>query len=259
MSLNPPIRDWHQRKVWIIGASSGIGASLAHALDRRGATLALSARRADALQRVAAALSPTRTVLLPLDVTVPETLREAEQHLWTTWGGYDLVVIMAGDYVPMDAWRFDRAQAARLLAVNLHGPLNVLERVLPRLRLQSHGGIALVSSVAGYRGLPKSLVYGPSKAAIINLAESLYFDLHPVGLAVYLINPGFVRTPLTAQNDFRMPALITADEAAEEIIRGWSRGEFEIHFPRRFTRLLKLLQLLPYRWYFSLVTRKTKT
>ena len=258
MSLNAPILDWATQRVWIIGASSGIGASLAKLLSQRGAAVALSARRTDLLQSVASELVGERHLILPLDITIPATVRETEERLWNAWGGYDLVVIMAGDYVPMDAWNLDAIQANKLLAVNLHGPINVLEHILPRLRAQGRGGLALVSSVAGYRGLPRSLIYGPSKAALINLAESLYFDLHPLGLAVYLINPGFVRTPLTAQNEFKMPALISAKEAAEEIVRGFAHGAFEIHFPRRFTGLLKLLRLLPYRWYFSLVMRKTQ-
>ncbi|MBI2803037.1 MAG: SDR family NAD(P)-dependent oxidoreductase [Gammaproteobacteria bacterium] len=259
MSLNAPIRDWTTQRVWIIGASSGIGASLARALSQRGAAVALSARRADALQTVASDLPGERHLILPLDITAPATVSDAQDRLWAAWGGYDLVVVMAGNYVPMDAWNFQCVQANALLAVNLHGPLIVLEYVLPRLRRQGHGGLAFVSSAAGYRGLPKSLIYGPSKAAVINLAESLYFDLHPLGLAVYLVNPGFVRTPLTARNPFKMPALITAEEAAEEIVRGFSRGDFEIHFPRRFTGLLKLLRMLPYRWYFPLVKRITKS
>jgi NAD(P)-dependent dehydrogenase (short-subunit alcohol dehydrogenase family) len=114
-----------------------------------------------------------------------------------------------------------------------------------------------VSSVAGYGGLPTSLVYGATKAALINLTETLYLDLAPRGIGVYLINPGFVKTPLTDRNTFRMPALISADEAAAEILAGLARGCFEIHFPRRFTRWLKLLRVLPYRWYFALVHKGT--
>ena len=117
--------------------------------------------------------------------------------------------------------------------------------------------IALVSSVAGYRGLPKSLVYGPTKAAVINLAETLYLDLQPKGIGVCVINPGFVRTPMTDQNDFKMPALIEPGEAAEEIVKGLERGEFEIDFPKRFTRFLKFLRVLPYGQYFPAVRKAT--
>ncbi|MBI3716188.1 MAG: SDR family NAD(P)-dependent oxidoreductase, partial [Betaproteobacteria bacterium] len=148
--------------------------------------------------------------------------------------------------------------AKQMIAVNLGGFLNGLSVVIPRLMAARAGGIALVSSVAGYRGLPKSLVYGPTKAALINLAETLYLDLHGKGLDVYVINPGFVRTPLTAQNDFRMPALISPEEAAAEIIAGFERGDFEIHFPKRFTRTLKLLRHLPYSLYFRAIRKMTR-
>ncbi|MGD9600613.1 MAG: SDR family NAD(P)-dependent oxidoreductase [Gammaproteobacteria bacterium] len=256
-TLNPPIRDWRDQRVWIVGASTGIGASLAAALAARGAHVALSARREDLLQELRARLPAGEHVVLPVDVTDATAVARAESYLAARWPAYDRVIVMAGDYRPIDAWQFDLAAAKSLLDVNLVGPLHVLHAVLPRLRARGRGGVALVSSVAGYRGLPRSLAYGPGKAALINLAESLYFDLHPLGLAVHVVNPGFVRTPLTAQNDFEMPALMAAEEAAAEIVTGLARGDFEIHFPRRFTRLMKLLRWLPYRWYFPLVARRT--
>ena len=144
-----------------------------------------------------------------------------------------------------------------MVDVNLMGCLNGVAAVVPTLLAQGSGTIALVSSVAGYRGLPKSLVYGPTKAAAINLAEALYLDLSPKGIGVCVINPGFVRTPMTAQNDFKMPALIEPAEAADEIVKGLERGEFEIHFPKRFTRFLKMLRLLPYGRYFPAVRKAT--
>jgi short-subunit dehydrogenase len=119
------------------------------------------------------------------------------------------------------------------------------------------GGIGIVGSVAGYSGLPKALAYGPSKAAIINLCESLYVDLHPKNIGVYMINPGFVATPMTANNDFDMPALMTAPAAAQALVRGLEQGEFHIHFPKRFTNWLRLARLLPYRGYFYLVHKVT--
>ncbi|MEO8103717.1 MAG: SDR family NAD(P)-dependent oxidoreductase, partial [Betaproteobacteria bacterium] len=136
--------------------------------------------------------------------------------------------------------------------------LNGLSVVIPRMLKAKTGGIALVSSVAGYRGLPKSLVYGPTKAALINLAESLYLDLKDKGLDIYVICPGFVKTPMTDQNDFKMPYLITPEEAAGEIIKGFRDGEFEIHFPKAFTRTVKTLQHLPYSLYFAAIKRSTR-
>ena len=142
--------------------------------------------------------------------------------------------------------------------VNYTGALRLLDALLPRLLAQGHGHVSLVSSVAGYRGLPKSLAYGPTKAALTHLAEALYFDLHPAGLGVSVINPGFVQTPLTAQNDFHMPALMQPADAAQCMLQGWQSGDFEIHFPKRFTRWMKLMRILPYAWYFPLVARMTR-
>jgi short-subunit dehydrogenase len=138
------------------------------------------------------------------------------------------------------------------------GALRVLDAVLPALLHQGYGHISLLASVAGYRGLPQSLAYGPTKAALINLAETLYLDLSPKGIGVSLVNPGFVETPLTSQNNFHMPALMQPAQAAKAMLKGWAKGRFEIHYPKRFTLWLKLLRVLPYRWYFALVRRATK-
>jgi short-subunit dehydrogenase len=167
------------------------------------------------------------------------------------------VVYCAGHYQALraDAWSLD--EMLRHQQVNYVGALHVLDAVLPALLAQGAGHLSLLGSVAGYRGLPKGLAYGPTKAALINLAETLYLDLREHGIGVSLVNPGFVRTPLTAQNDFRMPALMTPEAAATEILRGWARGEFEIHFPRRFTLAMKLLRLLPFGIYQALVRRAT--
>ncbi|MGZ5101234.1 MAG: SDR family NAD(P)-dependent oxidoreductase [Usitatibacter sp.] len=181
----------------------------------------------------------------------------AARAIVSAWGGNDLVVLMAGEYKPMRAWKIDLDTARAMVETNLMGFFNVLGAAVPTLLKQGEGNIVLVSSVAGYRGLPKSLVYGPTKAAIINLGETLYLDLRPKGIGVCVVNPGFVKTPLTAQNDFKMPALISPEEAAAEILAGLERGEFEIHFPRRFTRVLRMLRLLPYSLYFPAIRRLT--
>lgn len=256
MSLNPPLRDWRGVRVWIIGASSGIGAAVGQSLLARGARVALSARSRPQLER-AAALHGDDALALPLDVTDAAAVGPALRRLVAAWGGIDFVLLCAGSHQPARAWEFDADAARRLVDVNLNGVLNCLPAVVQQLLRQQSGGIAIVSSVAGYGGLPTSLVYGATKAALINLTETLYLDLAPRGIGVYLINPGFVKTPLTDRNTFRMPALISADEAAAEILAGLARGRFEIHFPRRFTRWLKLLRLLPYRWYFALVHKAT--
>jgi NAD(P)-dependent dehydrogenase (short-subunit alcohol dehydrogenase family) len=258
MPLNPPISDWRDRRVWVIGASTGIGAELARQLLAREAKVAISARNATKLAAVAApAPNAAKALVAPADVTKVDTLESAYRAILAAWGGLDLVVFMAGNYFPMRAWELTADKARSLLDTNLMGVYNGLSVVLPDMVARGAGGVAIVSSVAGYRGLPKSLVYGPSKAALINLAETLYLDCAPRGLAVYVVNPGFVRTPLTAQNDFEMPHLIEVDEAAREVIAGFATGAFEIHFPKAFSRKLKLLRWLPDRWYFSLIRRST--
>ena len=155
----------------------------------------------------------------------------------------------------MRATAFDLARAEQVIDINFRGAMRLTNAILPDLK--SGGGIAFVASVAGYRGLPKALCYGPGKAALIHFAECLYLDLEAQGVGVWVINPGFVKTRLTAQNDFAMPALLTPQQAAEAIIDGFRTGDFDIHFPKRFTRVLKLLSLLPYRWYFPLIRRIT--
>jgi NAD(P)-dependent dehydrogenase (short-subunit alcohol dehydrogenase family) len=246
---------WRGRRVWVVGASTGIGAALAEALLARGARVALSARSADKLE--AMARGHEGAWALPLDATSAEGLSAAWESIVGRWGGADLVVCMAGTYTPLRAWELTPDRARATVEANLLSAMYVTAAVLPRLLEQRNGAIAFVASVAGYRGLPKALVYGPTKAALINFAETLYLDVEPKGVGVFLINPGFVETPLTAGNDFRMPALISAEKAASEILAGLDRGRFEIHFPRRFTLWLKLLRCLPYRAYFWLVARAT--
>ena len=167
------------------------------------------------------------------------------------------MLIVAATYNKMRADSFNLAIANQLVDTNLRGTLNCLDAVLPTLLAQNTGGIGIVASVAGLSGLPEALIYGPTKAALINLCESLYLDLRPRGINVYLINPGFVDTPLTASNEFPMPSLMSAEKAAEELISGIERGQFHIHFPKRFTNFLRLLRLLPYRWYFWLIHKVT--
>lgn len=254
--MNKPIRDWAGQRVWIIGASSGIGAALATTLLQRGAHVAVSARREEALQAVVAGQDEAR--VLAFDFTDAAAFARVAEALFREWGGIDLVLFCAGAYAPMRSWQLDPQEIDRLLAINLRAPMTAAAALIPRLLKQGNGALAFVSSVAGYRGLPKAAAYGPTKAALINFAETLYLDLAPRGLSVYLINPGFVATPMTAANDFRMPALISPQQAAEEIIAGFGRGAFEIHFPRRFTLWLKLLRLLPYGLYFALVRRFTR-
>lgn len=211
MSLNPKINDWSGRSVWLVGASSGIGRAAAELLHAKGARVCVSARSRAPLDAFAAAHRGSQ--VLPLDATDRAAMHAAAQQVVALQGGIDLVMYCAGTYEAMRADNFDLDVALRHVQVNYVGALYLLDAVLPILRAQAAAGrgghLSLVSSVAGYRGLPKSLAYGPTKAALTHLAEVLYLDLSPLKLGVSVINPGFVSTPLTAQNDFRMPALIT--------------------------------------------------
>lgn len=255
MSANPPIRDWQGRVVWLIGASSGIGQATAAALAARGARVAVSARQGEALARFVAA--HPGSLALPLDVGDAMALRDALLRVLAWQRRVDLVLYCAGHYRAMRAEHFSFAEVQRHMDVNFLGAARLLEPLLPVLLAQGHGHLSLVASVAGYRGLPQATAYGPSKAALQHLAETLYLDLRRAGIGVSVVNPGFVATPLTAGNDFAMPALLRPEQAAEAMLRGWAEGRFDIHFPRRFTLWLKLLRLLPHGLYVRAVQRAT--
>jgi NAD(P)-dependent dehydrogenase (short-subunit alcohol dehydrogenase family) len=255
MALNPRITQWRGRVVWLVGASTGIGRATAAALHARGAQVIVSARNAAALQAFAAS-HPGSTALV-VDATDREAMRQAVRQILASHGRIDLAFYCAGHYRAMRATQFDLADAMRHQQVNYVGALHLLDAVLPALLRQGHGHLSVVSSVAGYRGLPNSLAYGPTKAALINLAETLYLDLHPLGIGASVVNPGFVETPLTAQNEFAMPALLTPEQAAEEILKGWKQGRFEIHFPKRFTLCLKALALVSDALYFRAIRWST--
>lgn len=253
-SANVPLANWRGKRVWIVGASTGIGEATASALHAQGARVIVSARKLQVLESFAAKHAGAQA--LALDATDRHAMQSAARQVLEQ-GPLDCVVYCAGHYTAMRATALDVDEARRHLDVNYLGALYLLEAVLPAMLAQRAGHISLVGSVAGYSGLPNSLAYGPSKAALIHLAETLYLDLKDKGIGVSLINPGFVQTPLTANNTFKMPALITPQAAAAAILHGWAAGKFEIHFPRRFTLWLKLMRLLPYRIYFALVLRAT--
>lgn len=253
--FNPPVSDWRGKTVWLVGASSGIGEATAHALHAQGARVVVSARKAELLD--AFARKHPGSVAVTLDVTDAQAVKAAATTLLAQ-GPLDCVVYCAGHYQAMRATQLNLPDMLRHVDVNYTGALHVLDAVLPAMLARGAGHLSLIGSVAGFGGLPNSLAYGPTKAALINLAEVLYLDLRSRGLGVSLINPGFVQTPLTANNTFAMPALLTPEQAAQAILKGWVQGAFEIHFPKRFTLWLKALRLLPYRAYFYLVKRATQ-
>lgn len=231
------------QRVWITGASSGIGRELALQLARARSSVAASARSADKLAGLAV-LEP-RIKPYALDVTDRTAVRAVAARIEAEMGPIDLVILNAGVGSFSSASRFDAGIAAEIMAVNFQGIANVLEAVIPAMVARGCGHLALVASVAGYRGLPNAGAYGASKAAVNNLAESLAIDLARRGITVSVVNPGFVDTPMTEGNTFSMPFLLQADDAAMRIIRGLEKRKFEVAFPWQMVAMLKAARRLP--------------
>lgn len=245
--------DWSV--VWITGASTGIGAALALALARRGCTVAISARGVAALENLVHQAQGLAGELwpYPLDVTDTVACAATLAQIEAERGPVTLAVLNAGSHRALALDDFEVAAFESLMRLNYMGVVNIAVPLLERMRRRGAGQLAITASVAGYRGLPTASAYGASKAALINFAEALQLDLKGTGIALSLINPGFVRTPLTDQNSFPMPFLLEAEDAAGRIIQGLEKRHFEIAFPWRFVFGLKLLRLLPYSVYFPLV------
>lgn len=250
--------DYQQQIVWIIGASSGIGHALAHELSARGATLALSARRYDELEKLNNALGK-RHHIYAMDTTDAEITLRTANAIRAAFGNIDRIIFLAAAYTPMKMDALDIVASKAIVDINLTGAFNLVHAALPILKDQRvKGQLALCGSVAGYFGLPDGQPYSATKAAIINLAESLHAECKN-SVDIKLINPGFVRTPLTDKNRFTMPAIISPEQAAQQIADGLLTGRFEIHFPKKFTYLVKLLRLMPYRLSLYIAQKITST
>lgn len=242
-------------KVWITGASTGIGHELALRLAARGTRVAATARSADKLTALAAQQS--LITAHPADVTDPNALVRLVGEVESDLVSVDLVILNAGTYTPLHTVNgLDPEIFRKTVDVNYLGVVNAISAILPAMLERRRGHIAIVASVAGYRGLPQAAAYGPTKAALINLAECLRAELEGHGITVSVINPGFVKTPMTAQNDFPMPFIMEPGDAADRIIKGLEAGKYEIAFPRRFALILKTLRLLPNAVFFWII-RKT--
>ena len=240
-------------RVWIVGGSTGIGAALAKAYLEEGYQVLISARNEERLSKLAESIG---CQFMPLDVTDQNACISA----WTDicQGSIpDKVIISSGTHQEMPVTEFNAKNCESLMQVNYFGVVYLLEAILPTF-LKSGGQIGVISSLAGYRGLPYASSYGASKAALINLCESLRVELEDSNVDIRLINPGFVKTPLTDKNQFKMPSLISPEQAAGEIVRGLKGQGFEIRFPKLFAATLALLRHLPYKLYFPLVKRVTK-
>ncbi|MBO6561249.1 MAG: SDR family NAD(P)-dependent oxidoreductase [Nisaea sp.] len=244
------------RCVWITGASSGIGLALAERMMRDGWTVAGSARSAEAMAELEKR-HPEKFFAYPLDVTDEAAAKETVARIREERGRLDLAVLAAGTHLPVEIEELETKPFRTLLEVNLMGVVNCLAAVVPGFISARKGHIAVVSSVAGYGGLPTAAAYGGTKAALNNMTAALKFDLDRYGVKTQLVCPGFVRTPLTDRNPFPMPFLMEPEDAAEAFYKGLQSDRFEITFPRRFAIILKLLNALPYSLYFGLVKRGT--
>ena len=232
------------RRVWVTGASSGIGAAVVQELVQRGCRVAASARRAEKLEE----LGP-RVLAVPLDVTDREAVIAAEERIRTELGGIDVLILSAAYWrqFTVDAWDSDVLRSH--FDTNVMGLAYSIEAVLPEMRRRRTGTIVGIASVAGYRGFPRSEAYGATKAAEINMLEALRIDLRPMGITVQTVCPGFVRTDLTAKNTFPMPFMLEPDDAARRICSGIEREKAEIVFPFPMMLGMKALRLVPVRLY----------
>lgn len=244
------MQDFQNKKIWIIGASSGIGAALAQALSKQGANILLSARRESELSTLSSQLYRPAT-LAPLDVSDAEALKTVAQ----LHGPFDSVIFLAAIYTPGLLENMNLLGAHQMMNININSALNTIDAVYPQMRARRSGQIVLCGSVAAYCGLPNSQPYSMTKAAIMSLAQTLKVEAQRFNIDVKLISPGFVRTPLTAKNNFDMPMMIEAGEAAKAIADGLLKPGFEIHFPKKLTVAMKILSALPYALYFKIADK----
>ena len=247
----------NDKVIWITGASTGIGKSLAIKFSKNGWKVAISARRAEILDDISK--QNENIFPFPLDVTNKEECKKVFLEIKNKLQNIDICVFSTGTWDPKKEKDIDIDQIENVMKVNFFGTLNSIKSVEKYFKDSGKGHISIVSSIAGYSGLPNSTGYGPSKSALNNLAESLYFDFKKYGVRISLISPGFIKTPMTDKNDFKMPFLKTSEYAADKIYHGLvNTNVFEIHFPKQLTLILKFLKILPNWLYLKLVGKLTK-
>ena len=245
------------KKIWITGASSGIGKALAIKFANEGWKVAASARRKNLLNEISELNKNISS--FPLDVTDKERCKEVFEEIKNKYQNIDICFFSTGTWDPKKEKDIDVEQIENVMKVNFFGTLNCIKAVEQYFKNKKNGHISIVSSIAGYRGLPNSTGYGASKAALSNLTESLYFDFGRHNVRISLISPGFIKTPMTDKNEFRMPFLKTPEFAADKIYNGLvNSSSFEIDFPKELTLILKLLNILPNRLYLNLIKKLTK-
>ena len=243
--------------IWVVGASTGIGYELTRQLLRDGHKVIASARRMETIEELQSE-HPTHLLPLTLDICDNEATAKACAQLLVDDKLPDRIVVCAGTYFPVTAEKVTEAAISKVMDVNFYGAVRITEHMLPHMREQGSGHLVYVSSIAGYIGLPKALAYGPSKAALINFAEGMRIELAGSNIKVQVVNPGFVKTPLTAQNKFKMPFLMDVEDAAKRIREGMEKRQFEIKFPKRFTYMLRTIQMMPYALSLKILSARTK-
>jgi short-subunit dehydrogenase len=247
----------NKKTIWITGGSTGIGKALAIKFASKGWNVAVSARREELLNELSDQYENISA--FPLDVTDKQKCAEVFDQIKKKYEDIDICFFSTGTWNPKKEKEIDVEQIEEVFKINFFGTVNTIKAVEQYFRDRKKGTITIVSSIAGYRGLPNSTGYGPSKSALNNLAESLYFDFKRFGVRVCLVSPGFIKTPMTDKNDFKMPFIKTTDYAANKIYDGLiNKNVFEIHFPKSLTVILKILSFLPSKLYFSLVGQMTK-
>ena len=247
----------NKKTIWITGGSTGIGKALAIKFANEGWNVAISARREQLLEEISNEYENISS--FPLDVTNKLNCNEVFNQIINKFQNIDICFFSTGTWDPKKEKGIDVEQIENVFKVNFFGTLNSIKAVEEYFKNKKDGTITIVSSIAGYRGLPNSTGYGPSKSALNNLAESLYFDFGRSNVRVCLVSPGFIKTPMTDKNDFKMPFLKTPEYAAEKIYDGLvNKNSFEIHFPKSLTMILKILSFLPNKIYFGLIGKLTK-
>ena len=247
----------NKKTIWITGGSTGIGKALAIKFANEGWNVAISARRIELLNELSDKYENISG--FQLDVTDKLKCKEVFNNIKEKYENIDICFFSTGTWDPKKEKDIDVEQMEEVFRVNFFGTVNSIKAVEKYFKDKKSGIITIVSSIAGYRGLPNSTGYGPSKSALNNLAESLYFDFKRYNVRVSLVSPGFIKTPMTDKNDFKMPFLKTTEYAAEKIYDGLiNKKNFEIHFPKSLTLILKILSLLPSKIYFSLIGKMTK-
>ena len=247
----------NKKTIWITGGSTGIGKALAIKFSNKGWNVAISARRVELLNELSNQYE--NITAFPLDVTNKIKCNEVFNQIINKYTNLDICFFSTGTWNPKKEKDIDVEQIEEVFKVNFFGTVNSIKAVEQFFKNQKSGIITIVSSIAGYRGLPNSTGYGPSKSALNNLAESLYFDFKRFNVRVCLVSPGFIKTPMTDKNDFKMPFLKTPEYAANKIYDGLiNKNNFEIHFPKVLTVMLKILSFLPSKIYFGLVGKLTK-